>query len=182
MTNICYGINKNGEKCKNKIKNNGFCWRHNKNKEKNIEINSGINSIPNEIYMIIYDYLDFNDKINFSRTNKKSYIIFKRIIQNTNIKILLNKDIKTSNYIKKYLEDNKLHVFMNLNNNSYYKGLEEIDYKITYYKKEIIIYKNNIYENNFNRKINFGFETKRLKCIDDEINTISDLLEKIKIS
>lgn len=70
---------------------------------------------------------------------------------------------------------------MNLDyNKSYFKGLEEIDYKITYNKKEIIIYKNHIYENN-GKNINFGFETKKLKCIDEEIKSINDLLEKLKI-
>jgi hypothetical protein len=82
----------------------------------------------------------------------------------------------------KYLEDNKIHVSMNLNySNNYHKSLDEIDYKITYQKKEIVIYKNHIYENNINKNINFGFETKKLKCIDDEINTISDLLKKLNI-
>lgn len=179
MINICSGINKNGTSCKNKTKNNGLCWRH--NNKNNTEKNNRIDNIPNEIYMIICEYLDFNDKINFSRTNKKSYITFKNTIQNNSIRYLLNKDIKTSYYIKKYLEDNEIYVFMNLNNNNYYKGLEEIDFKITKGKKEIIIYKNHIYENNFDKKIIFGFETKRLKCIDDEIKSISDLLDKIKI-
>jgi hypothetical protein len=181
MIYICKGINKNGENCKNKTINNNFCWRHGK-KKSNIKNDGRINNIPNEIYMIIYEYLDFNDKINFSRTNRKSYITFKNTIRDTNIKVLLNKDIKASYYIKKYLEDNKIEVFINLNhNNNYYKGLEEIDYKITYDKKEIIIYNNHIYENNLNKKVNFGFETKILKCIDDEIKLINDLLEKIKI-
>lgn len=179
MIYVCNGINKNGTNCKNKAKINELCWRHNK---KNTEKNNRINLIPNEIYMIIYNYLDFNDKINFSKINKRSYIIFKSTIQNYSVKHLLNKDIKASYYIKKYLEDNKIYVFMNLNyNDSYYKGLEEIDFKISNNKKEIIIYKNHIYENNHNRKINFGFETKKLRCIDDEIKLISDLLDKIKI-
>jgi hypothetical protein len=179
MIYICNGIKQNGEKCKNKTKNNKLCWRHNKN---NIAKNNRINIIPNEIYLIIYEYLDFNDKINFSKINRKSYIIFKSTIQKYNVKCLLNKDIKASYYIKKYLEDNEIYVFMNLNyNNSYYKGLEEIDFKISNDKKEIIIYKNHIYENTCNRKVNFGFETKKLKCIDDEINIISDLLDKINI-
>lgn len=182
MINICNGFNKNGEKCKNKIKNNNFCWRHNKYKKCVIKSYSKFSSMPNEIYMIIYEYLDFNDKINFSRINRNLYIIFKNIIQNTNIKILCNKNIKSSNYIMKYLENNKIYVFMNLNyNNNYYKGLDEIDYRMIYQKKEIVIYKNHIYENNNNKNINFGFETKKLKCIDDEINTISDLLKKFKI-
>lgn len=181
MTYICKGINKNNSNCKNKTKNT-FCWRHDKNKEINEKKYSIFDNLPNEIYMIIYQYLDFNDKINFSKTHRKSYIVFKNIIKNTNINVLLNKDIKASHYIKKYLEDNKIEVFINLNNNNnYYKGLEEIDYKITYNKKEFIIYNNHIYENNLNKKINFGFETKKLKCIDDEINLINDLLEKIKI-
>lgn len=179
MIYVCNGINKNGTNCKNKTKNNELCWRHNK---KHIEKINIINTIPNEIYMIIYEYLDFKDKINFSKTNKRSYITFKNTMQNYSIKYLLNKDIKASYYIKKYLEDNKIYVFMNLNyNDNYYKGLEEIDFKISKGKKEIIIYKNHIYENICNRKINFGFETKKLKCIDDEIKLISDLLDKIKI-
>lgn len=182
MINICNGFNKNGEKCKNKIKINEFCWRHDKNKKYIIRSYRKMNSIPNEIYMIIYEYLDFNDKVNFSRTNRNLYIIFKNIIQNTDIKILYNKNIKSSNYIMKYLEDNKINISMNLNyNNNYYKGLDEIDYKITCQKKEIVIYKNHIYENNINKNINFGFETKKLKCIDDELNTISDLFQKFKI-
>lgn len=126
MINICNGFNKNGEKCKNKIKINEFCWRHNKNKKYIIRSYRKMNSIPNEIYMIIYEYLDFNDKVNFSRTNRNLYIIFKNIIQNTDIKILYNKNIKSSNYVMKYLEDNKINISMNLNyNNNYYKGLSK---------------------------------------------------------
>jgi hypothetical protein len=181
MIYICNGINKNGVNCKNKTKNNKLCWRHKKNNKTITEKGNCINVIPNEIYMIIYEYLEFNDKINFSKANKRSYIIFKNSIKNNSVKYLLNKDIKASYYIKNYLENNKLHVFMNLNyNNNYYKGLEEIDFKVTNGKKEIILYKNHIYENNCNKKINFGFETKKLKCIDDKIKLISDLLIKLK--
>lgn len=130
--------------------------------------------------MIIYEYLEFNDKINFSKINKRSYIIFKNSIKNNSIKNLLNKDINASYYIKNYLENNNLHVFINLNHNiNYYKGLEEIDFKVKNGKKEIILYKGHIYENNCNKEINFGFETRKLKCIDNEIKLI--LLDKIKI-
>lgn len=182
MINICNGINKNGKKCKNRVKNNNYCWQHIMySKKTNKNINNKIDNIPNEIYIIIYDYLDFNDKISFSNVNKRSYIVFKSIIENNSIGLLLNKDIKASYYIKKYLENNKINIFMNLDyNKSYFKGLEEIDYKITYNKKEIIIYKNHIYENN-GKNINFGFETKKLKCIDEEIKSINDLLEKLEI-
>lgn len=94
---LCKGINKNGSNCKNKIKNNNFCWRHDKNKNIDIIIKKHniFHDVPNEIYIIIYDYLDFNDKINFSRTNRKSYFIFKSIIKDINIKILFSRDIKT---------------------------------------------------------------------------------------
>ncbi len=184
MINICNGINKNGEKCKNRIKNNNYCWLHIKYLKKVIKSNkyNKIDNIPNEIYIIIYEYLDFNDKICFSNVNKRSYIIFKSIIENTDISLLLNKDIKASYYIKNYLENNKINIFMNLDyNKRYIKGLEEIDYKITYNKKEIIIYKKHIYENN-GKNINFGFEAKKLKCIDKEINSINDLLKKIELN
>lgn len=176
MINTCSGINKKGQKCKNKVKNVNYCWLHTKSNK-----NNKIDSIPNEIYIIIYDYLEFNDKINLSSVNRRSYTLFKKIIEDCNIRLLLNKDIKASYYIKKYLENKKVNVYMNLDyNKTYFKGLEEIDYKISYNKKEIIIYKKHIYENN-GKNINFGFETKRLKCIDEEIEFINDLLEKLKL-
>lgn len=179
----CNGINKNGKKCKNKIKNknNTYCWKHITYNYDNFD-HGKINYFPNELYIIIYEYLDFKDKIQLSKTNKRFYIIFRTIIiQNTNINILLDKDIMASYYIKNYFENNKIDVLMNLNyNNYYFKGIEEIDYKITYNKKEIIIYKKNIYENS-GRRINFGFETKKLKCINNEIKLINDLIKKLKI-
>lgn len=176
---ICNGITKNGKKCRNKIKNNNmYCWKHIQHNKINYE---KMGNLPNEIYIIIYEYLDFKDKIQFSNTNKKLYIIFRNIIKNTNINILLNKDIAASYYIKKFLKNNDINISMNLNHNNYYfKGIEEVDYKLTYNKKEIIIYKKNIYEN-INKKINFGFETKKLKCINDEIKLINDLIERLKI-
>lgn len=181
MINICNGINKNGRRCKNKIKNNKYCWKHFNQEGYYNNKNGKINIIPNEIYIIIYSFLEFNDKINFSNTNRRSYIIFKDIIKSTNINLLLDKNIKSSYYIKNYLEKHKINIFMNLNyDNNYLRGLEEIDYKFKYNKKEIIIYKNHIYENN-NKEIFFGFETKKLKCVDDEIKVIADLLKKIKI-
>jgi hypothetical protein len=184
MINICNGLNKNGKKCKNRIKNNEYCWIHIKylKKGKDSKNKNKIDNIPNEIYMIIYEYLDFNNRISFSNVNKRSYIIFKSIIKNSNITLLLDKDIKASHYIRNYLKNQEMDIFINLDyNKSYFKGLEEIDYKITFNKKEIVVYKNHIYENN-NKSINFGFETKKLKCIDNEINSISDLLEKFDLN
>lgn len=84
--------------------------------------------------------------------------------------------------MKKYLEDNKIEFSINLNNNNYYRGLEEINCKVKFDEKEIIIYNNHIYENNLNKKITFGFETKKLECIDNKINLIKDLLEKLDIN
>lgn len=167
-----------------RIKNNEYCWIHIKylKKEKDSNNKSKLDNIPNEIYIIIYEYLNFNNRISFSNVNKRSYIIFKSIINKSDINLLLDKDIKTSHYIRNYLKNEKMEIFINLEyNKCHFKGLEEIDYKISFNKKEIVIYKNHIYENN-GKSINFGFETKKLKCIDNEINSISDILEKFDLN
>lgn len=60
IINICYGINKNGLKCENKIKNNNnkyYTWN----------------------CMIIYGYLNFNDQINFLE-QIKNFILYLKIL------------------------------------------------------------------------------------------------------
>lgn len=173
----CNGINKNGLSCKNIAKHNKYCWRHSKKSS----INSYLYELPTEIFIKIYNFLHFKDQIKLSNINKKAYNIFRNlIIKNTDINLLLNKDITASYYFKKYFENNKINTFMNINyyNNIYIK---EIDYRITYKNKSIIIYDNHLYENIKNKEINFGFETKELKCIDNEIETINDLLKSLNI-
>ena len=59
--------------CKNKTKNNKLCWRHKKNNKTITEKGNCINVIPNEIYMIIYEYLEFNDKIEIKIWNETEW-------------------------------------------------------------------------------------------------------------
>ena len=82
--------------------------------------------------------------------------------------------------IKNYFENNKINTLININyNNNVY--IKEIDYRITYKNKSIIIYNDHLYENVKDKEINFGFETKGLNCIDDKIKTLNDLLHNLNI-
>jgi hypothetical protein len=83
-----------------------------------------MNKIPTEIYIIIFEYLEFKDKLNFSIINKKAYISFKNVIKkikskslyedkellkyiilNTKLKSLIHENEELLKYIEKYISD-----------------------------------------------------------------------------
>lgn len=136
--NICKGITKKNEKCKKKVNNeNKYCHLHSeifiKKTNDNEKKDNVLKLFPNEIIENIYEFLDLQSKINFSRTCKIYHIIFKYNAYNINMEDIIilmirnrmkttNNDFKSIYYlILYYIEKNGIHVdgYFNLTGHSY---------------------------------------------------------------
>lgn len=100
---ICKGKTKKNETCKKKIQNDEeYCYLHIK-KYKNInkKDNNMLLRFPNEIINNIYEFLNLQSAINFSRTNKLYHKIFKSKAYNINMEdimiLMLKNRFKTKN-------------------------------------------------------------------------------------
>lgn len=180
---ICKEFTKKGIKCKNKTRNKeGYCHIHLitkiNNNEKIIYNKIKKQILPNEVIFKIFDYLDLESKIIFSKTSKKLHNYFIRALYKLNIKeiMLLAKNKKTLHLEYEYI----LKLFMNcFKMKGFY--IENFEYGLNSYEIKISNNDNYLEIFSYNLGVRLELNQNKIGYIKTHECTINNILDIVTI-